>query len=273
MNSFWQCVSSQDDESTNPIDPTEAVMLHVLLPLCILCEAMYFSFGQYEIPHCCVSGLVSKGHLLGSEDGVCDCLQAGALRALPALDRETAEDLRRRQQSHDTATTSGLDDTPPAQQREPTPALASQTDDSERQHVLLRPIRPERRPFGSAPAPDKSSASIWDSYDADEEAAVLAMSSAQSVDYKTHLESSIDRPSDSNRSRRGQVHDKGRNSASSTHASSSPLKPSSTSSPSKRQAMNSAETVLEDTGSADSSGGSLARMTEEDMDPFSPIYM
>lgn len=198
-------------------------------------------------------------------------LQAGALRALPELDRETAEDLRRRQQSHDHASTSGLDHRTHAPQREPGASI-SQQEDSERQHVLLRPAKLKKGRADSAMAPDVSiSASVWDSYDADEEAAVLAMSSSTGIKYKAQIEElSGDRQSISNRRKAQEARC---SPASSDHVSSAHWKQHDSSRSSTRDLQMRGPSSRDDDSSTDTTAESLTRRTEEDMYPDLPLFM
>ena len=224
-------------------------------------------------------------------------VQAGALRALPQLDLETAQDLRRRQSSHDETSSSGMDDTPPLQQIQPSPS-SQQGDSSDVQHVLLRPKKVKSGRHDSAMSLSKdSSASIWDSYDADEEAAVLAMSSAQSFRYKGRSTANLleggkeqqhssqphpQRSQESNsftteaRSRllappaaQDRGSDLGEDSFSSSRAA-----PQSEQRQTLLQTDNRVE--IEDnaiSGGASSASNSWARRTEEDWSPISPFYM
>ncbi len=197
-------------------------------------------------------------------------LQAGALRALPELDRETAEDLRRRQQSHDHASTSGPDDRPYRPQREPS-ALLSQQEGMERQHVLLRPPQLEKGRADSAMAPNAgSSASIWDSYDADEEAAVLAISSSPGIEYKAQsAELSKDRQSNSIEK---QAQEARSGSAGTDHTINSQSRQHDSSESSGSEVQNRGQGSWEDDSSTDLME-SLTRKTEEDMSPDLPLFM
>lgn len=177
-------------------------------------------------------------------------LQAGALRALPEVDRETAEDLRRRQQSQESASTLGVDDTPPVQQRE---LESTPVDDApEKQHVLIRPVRRERERFGSAAADRASSSppSIWDSYDAEEEAAVLALSTATSFDYKASIGGrSAERKS-----------------------STAPSRQADSAQPKMQPQMDTGSSVQE-LRDVDTAAEALTRRTEEDLSPVAPLFL
>ena len=221
--------------------------------------------------------------------------QAGALRALPQLDLETAQDLRRRQSSHEETSSSGVDDTPPLQQMQSN-SLSQQGSGPDIQHVLLRPERPEvGRDHPAVSLSEDSSASIWDSYDADEEAAVLAMSSAQSFRYKRRS-TAEGRAKQQHSSQPHSQHSQESNSSTTTTATSRhspcPAAPhrgrdlcedsfsSSTASPQseQQQAFNEKndQVEVEDnaiSGGASSAPASWARRTEEDLSPISPFYM
>ncbi len=197
-------------------------------------------------------------------------LQAGALRALPELDRETAEDLRRRQQSHDHASTSDPDDRLFRPQREPS-TLISQQEGLERQHVLLRPPKLDKGRAGSAMADVSSSASIWDSYDADEEAAVLAISSSPGIEFRAQdSELSKDRQSNS---RGGQAQEVQLGQAATDQISSSQSRQHGSSKSSSRGLQDGGLTSWEGDSSTDSTVEPLTRRTEEDMYPDLPLFM
>ena len=185
-------------------------------------------------------------------------LQAGALRALPEVDRETAEDLRR-QQSQESASTSGVNDTPPVQQRE---QESTPVDDApEKQHVLIRPVRRVRERFGSAAADRGSSSppSIWDSYDAEEEAAVLALSTATSFDYKASIGGrSAERKSSPALSRQAD--------------SGQPKRPGLSPATKMQLPMNTNSSVQE-LRDVDTAGEALTRRTEEDLSPVAPLFL
>lgn len=186
-------------------------------------------------------------------------LQAGALRALPEVDRETAEDLRRRQQRHESASTSGVDDTPPVQQRE---QESGPVDDApEKQHVLIRPVRRERGQSNAAAADrgSRSPPSIWDSYDAEEEAAVLALSTATSFDYKA----SIGRRSAERKS----------STALSRQADSGQLKRRGLSPAAKMQPQRDTSSSVQELRDEDLAPEALTRRTEEDMSPVAPLFL
>ena len=197
-------------------------------------------------------------------------MQAGALRALPELDRETAEDLRRRQQSHDHASTSGLDDRPFRPQRKPS-AVVSQQEGLERQHVLLRPPEQVKGRAGSAMADASSSASIWDSYDADEEAAVLAISSSPGIEYRAQ---SAELPEDRQSDSKGKQAQEARwGPASTAQISDSQSRHHDSSKSSSREPQNRGPSFWESDSSTDLTGESLTRRTEEDMSPELPLFM
>ena len=225
-------------------------------------------------------------------------VQAGALCALPQLDLETAQDLRRRQSSHAETSSSGMDETPPLQQMQSSSALLRQSGSSDSQHVLLRPKKSELGRCDSAMSLDEDNfVSIWDSYDADEEAAVLAMSSAQSFRNKgrsianpiegqrwqqhsrqphsQHSQegSSFTAEATSGHLPRPAAHDNGRDLGEDSFSSS-------TVSPQSEQKQTlikrDDQVELEDNAISDGAGSassSWARRTEEDLSPVSPFYM
>ena len=224
-------------------------------------------------------------------------VQAGALRALPQLDLETAQDLRRRQSSHEETSSSGMDDTPSLQQIQPS-SSSQQSVSSDAQHVLLRPKKVKSGRFDPAMSlSEDSSASIWDSYDADEEAAVLAMSSAQSF-RSSGCSTASPLEGDHEQQHSCQSHPQQFQESNSftTEATSRHLpKPaaqdrgsdlggdsfsSSSASPQSEQQQTLLQTDnqirLEDdasSGGASSASTSWARRTEEDLSPVSPFYM
>ena len=197
------------------------------------------------------------------ENADLELLQAGALQALPELDRETAEDLRRQQQSHDHASRSGLDDRPYGLQREPSALMSQQGDLLERQHVLLRPVRLEKGTAVPGSAPGRSvPASIWDSYDADEEAAVLAMSSSPSIEIRGLSE---ERQSNSSGRQAQEARSGPAHTDQITSAQSKQHDSSTSSGQSERRGASSSS--WEEDSSIDTTGESLTRRTEEDMFP------
>ena len=233
-----------------------------------------------------------------TESAVVATVQAGALRALPQLDLETAQDLRRCQSSHDETSSVGTDNTPSLQQMQSTSSSSQHGGSSDTQHVLLRPkkMKSGRHEFAMSLSED-SSASIWDIYDADEEAAVLAMSSAQSFRNRGRSTANLFE-SNSEQQHSNQPHpqqsqqsnsfttqarlkhptppaaqdwgsDLGEGSFSSSRASLQP-----------EQQQTFLETddqiEVEDSaisGGASSASTSWARRTEEDLSPVSPFYM
>ena len=278
------------DESTNPIDPTEAALpcLESILHFGCLRPAYY---GQAESP----PGLVLVGMLTHSVFAA--IVQAGALRALPQLDLETAQDLRRRQTSHEETSSSGVDDTSPLQQIQHN-SSSQQGGSSDVQHVLLRPKKVKSGRSNSAMSlSEDSSASIWDSYDADEEAAVVAMTSAQSFRNKGRSTASL-LEGDTEQQASTQPHPQyaQESNSSTTEATSRhsdfptaqdwgsgigrDSSSSSRASPQSEQQQTLLQThdQIEVENNSSSGGGSSAatswaRQTEEDLSPVSPFYM
>lgn len=225
-------------------------------------------------------------------------VQAGALRALPQLDLETAQDLRRRQSSHEETCSSSTNDAPPLQQMQPSSSSQQGGSSSDVQHVLLRPKKVKSGRSESAMSlSEVSSASIWDSYDADEEAAVLAMSSAQS--FRNKGRSTADAfEGDNEQQQSSQPHPQHAQESNSFTTEATPRHPispvaqdwgsdlgedstsSSRASPQSEQQQPLLQTddqlEVEDSaisGGASSTSTSWARRTEEDLSPVSPFYM
>ena len=181
------------------------------------------------------------------------------MRALPEVDRETAEDLRRRQQSHESVSTSGVDDTPPVQQREQESGPVDNA--SDKQHVLIRPVRREQERFDSTAADRGSSSppSIWDSYDAEEEAAVLALSTATSFDYKASIG--------------GRSAERKSSTALSRQADSGQLKRRGMSPATKMQPQRDTGSSVQELRDVDTAGEALSRRTVEDLSPVAPLFL
>ena len=285
------CLESLD-ESTKPIDPTEAALPcleSIMYTVCLPSKTCISQAGRSNIRSC-------AGQYAHTVCICCNCA-GGALRALPQLDLETAQDLRRRQSSHEETSSSGMDDTPPLQHIQPN-ASSQQGGSSDIQHVLLRPKKVKSGRYDPAVSlSEDSSASIWDSYDADEEAAVLAMSSAQSFRKKgrstanllerdnEQQHSSQPHPQHSQESNsftteassrhapRPAAHDRSRDLGEDSFSSS-------TASPQSEQQQALTESYdqveVEDnaiSGGASSASASWDRRTEEDLSPVSPFYM
>ena len=225
-------------------------------------------------------------------------VQAGALRALPQLDLETAQDLRRCQSSHEETGSSSTDDAPPLQQMQPSSSSQQGGSSSDVQHVLLRPKKLKSGRYDSAMSLSKgSSASIWDSYDADEEAAVVAMTSAQSFRNKGRSTANVPEGNSKQQhsSQPHPQHSQESNSFTTEAMSRQSISPAAQdwgsdlggdSSSSSRASLQSEQqhsllqtddqVEVEDNAISDgtsSASTSWARRTEEDLSPVSPFYM
>ena len=121
-------------------------------------------------------------------------------------------------------------------------------------------------------APDVStSASIWDSYDADEEAAVLAMSSSPGIEYKAQSgKPSGDRQGVSSR-RKAQEACWGP--VSTNHVSNAHRKQHDSSKSSSGDFQMIGPSSWDDESSTETTAESLTRRTEEDMYPELPLFM
>jgi hypothetical protein len=131
----------------------------------------------------------------------------------------------------------------------------------EKQHVLIRSVRQERERLDPAAADRGRSSppSIWNTYDAEEEAAVLALSTATSFDYKASLGG---QPAEGKRS----------NALSRQFESGQPQRRGLTPA-TKMQLQGDPGSSAQEVTGVDTAAEALTRRTEEDLSPISPLFL
>ena len=152
------------NDGTIPIDPTDADSNTLLPACCQLCVCVLECYVMCWAT-CCV--------------------QAGVLEALPRVDIETAQDLQRCQQTSDEAhsnpthcATESVDATSSSvidiTHQSSYPDISRCQDTGRKEHILVR--RPRETPSGcsnEASADTSSTPSVWDNYNAEEEALLM----------------------------------------------------------------------------------------------------